>query len=106
MVRKRENRTDSDEAIIEYLKRRRQNLYVLLPPPLPPSEALRRLLDRFPRVSFILWSGEKLEHDAKRGDVDWLVPEVDLEQEERELDFYRDAKEIIRNIEVDNWGMR
>jgi len=32
------------------------------------------------------------------------VPEVDLEQEERELDFYRDAREIIRNIEVDGLG--
>ena len=104
LVRKRENRTDADEAIIEYVNKRRQNLYVLLPPPLPPSDALRTLLDRFPRLSFILWSGDQLEHDVNRGDVDWLMPEVDLEQEERELDSYRDAREIIRNIEVDGLG--
>jgi hypothetical protein len=106
LVRKRENRTETDEAMITYINARRQNLYVLLPPPLPPSEALSKLLDRFPRLSFILWSGEKLEHDVNRSDVDWLVPEVDLDREERELDSYRDARDIIRNIEVDSWGTR
>jgi hypothetical protein len=99
LVRKRENRTDGDEAIIAYLNRRNQNLYVLLPPPLPPQEALARLLNRFPRLSFILWSGETLDardlHDA----IDRLLPEVDLDQEERELDSYRGALEIIRNME-------
>ena len=41
-----------------------------------------------------------------RTDVDWLVPEVDLDREERELDSYRDASDIIRNIELDSWGTR
>jgi len=106
LVRKRENRTDADDAIIAYLNRRNQSLYVLLPPPLLPDEALGRLLNRFPRLSFILWSGEKLEDSDSHGDIDRLVPEVDLELEERELDSYRDAQAIIRNMEEEGWGRR
>jgi hypothetical protein len=100
LVRKRENRDDTDDAIIDYLNKRNQNLYVLLPPPLLPREALGKLLDRFPRLSFMLWSGETLGKDDGRSDVAWLMPEVDLELEERELDCYQDAREIIRNLEL------
>jgi len=96
-IRKDENRnqTESNDAIISDLRKRKPTRYVVLPPPLPTNEALQVLHDRFPKVTFILSTGDTLDPDESLSGVEWLTPALDLEREAREQENYRQAEEII-----------
>ena len=52
----------------------------------PAASAARRrglnqLLDRFPTITFILWSGGALDVDPRLTRVEWLTPPVDVDRE-------------------------
>lgn len=97
-IRRYDNVDDSDEEIIAELGERSPELYVVLPPPPPPDVPMKTLLQRFPKLTFILWTGETLESETNPDDVDCLMPELDLSLEERQEKHFRAAERIIRNM--------
>jgi hypothetical protein len=98
-VRQDENRpVEKDDTIVAELEGRTDPLYVVLPPPIPDNEALNELRNRFPRITFILGTGDELEPDDILQKVEWLMPPLDLDQERREYEHCRRALSIIRKM--------
>jgi hypothetical protein len=96
-VRNRENRPDdSDEVIIEDLKGRKAAFYVVIE--FADQESLDTLMSRFPKLTFILCTGDALPRDEGLHGVEWLTPPVDLKREHNELLAYVQAESIIRNM--------
>jgi hypothetical protein len=93
-IRQRENSNDSNETIIAKLKKLDPFSYVVIEG-LPDKESLDALLGRFPTVTFILWTGETLQRDESLRDVEWLTPELDLDEEEKQEKDFQDALVIL-----------
>ncbi len=97
--RKRRLKSRDDAAVIAWLKRQDADRYVVLPPPVPPGAAIATLLDTFPTVNFVIWTGRDLEIDPSLPRVDWLEPAVDPETEEKQYDDWDDSTQIIEEAE-------
>jgi hypothetical protein len=85
------------EAADRYLSRLTTPYFILLPPPVPDVAVLRMLQTKYPRVTFILHTGEEL----LPGGGDWparvvpLEPPVDLDQEQLAAEDYSRALDDI-----------
>ncbi len=97
--RKRRLKRKDDDEVIAWLESQGADRYVVLPPPVPPAATIATLLDRFPTVNFILWTGRGLNADPSRPRVDWLEPAVDPETEEKEFDDWDESVQIIEEAE-------
>jgi len=78
------------DVVDRYLSRLKTPLFIVLPPPVPDAAVLRVLQANYPRVTFILHSGEEL----LPGGGEWparvvpLEPAVDLDREQAEMEDY------------------
>jgi len=97
-MREREGEEGSDEEIIADLRDSEETYYAILPGPID-DDSLSRILDRFPKITFILWTGEVLEPDATLTRVDWLEPMLDLGKEQRAYKSCKAAKKILKRME-------
>jgi hypothetical protein len=98
-MRKRRNTPGAtNDEVISDLNADRPRWYAILPPPLPDAETLRDLMDRFPTVAFILWTGQTLVRDPALQDIVWLQPEVDVTREQQEHRAYREAEDILAEL--------
>ena len=86
-----------DQQVIERLNAGRPDTYVVLPGQLDDS-SIRTLVDRFSKLTFIIWPGEALEPDPSLVRVDWLEPPLDPEREEQQADHYERAREIVDSM--------
>lgn len=98
MRKRRNNPSATNDDVIAELNADRPRWYAILPPPIPDTEALHDLLDRFSTVTFILWTGRTLGRDATLDCVEWLEPEVDLAREQREHKAYRAAEDVLAEM--------
>ena len=73
--------------------------YVVIPPPPEPSD-LDLLLDRFPSINFVVWTGETLERDDTLTRVDWAEPPVDIDVELANRSDQSLALTTIKNKEI------
>jgi hypothetical protein len=87
-----------DEDIIAELRDDHPVWYAVLPPPAPDQEALDELLDLFPTVTFILWTGEELSVDPPLARVEWLKPPVNLAREKQARRDYRAATNVVDSM--------
>jgi hypothetical protein len=97
-MREREGEQGSDEDIIADLRDGEQSYYAVLPGPVD-DESLTQILGRFPKVTFILWTGPTLDRDAMLTHVDWLEPMLELDKEKRAYRSCRDAIKILKRME-------
>ncbi len=89
-----------EDEVIEELRDMSSSRYVILPDPKPDRTDLGKLLDLFPTINFVLWTGPRLERDPELDRVDWAEPEVDGEVEKREMKDYRASQGAIRRQEA------
>jgi hypothetical protein len=97
-MREKGGETGSDEEIIAALGESEETYYAMLPGPID-DDSLGRILDRFPKITFILWTGELLDPDANMTRVDWLEPKLDLDKEQRAYRSCKDAMKILQRME-------
>jgi hypothetical protein len=97
-MREKGREEGSDEEIIAALRDSEKTYYAVLPGPID-DESLGRILDRFPTITFILWTDEVLERDAMQTRVDWLEPMLDLDKEQRAYKSCKDAMKILQRME-------
>jgi hypothetical protein len=96
--RKSRNKRGSNEEIIAQLSKEPPGLnYIVVPPPLPLPDDVRRLIALFPKLKFIFWTGDLLERDVEFAEVEWLSPPLDLDMEERQYRSYYYAIQAIRS---------
>ncbi|MEQ1909608.1 MAG: toll/interleukin-1 receptor domain-containing protein [Vicinamibacterales bacterium] len=95
---KRASAARTNDEIVAQLKGQRAEWYAVLPPPMPDSEALSQLLDRFPTITFLLWTGEVLAPNGDLTRVEWLTPSVDVEREAKERADFDSAEAIIERM--------
>ncbi len=86
----------ADPQIVDRMTRAVARYYACLPA-VPDPKSLGVLIDTFPTVAFLLWTGEVLTRDPTQTRVEWLEP-IDLDREERESDHYASAQEIISRL--------
>jgi hypothetical protein len=96
-VRQREPSAGTNEAIVDRLARRSRTVFVVVPPPHPDRQELTAIQDRFPRLTFLLWTGDELDLDEDLP-VESLIPPVDLDREAREEEHCREARSILDRI--------
>ena len=85
-----------DDAIVELLAGEVPFLFVPLPAPVPDSDTLRQLRDWFPRVVFLLWTGETVTEVDCDVPAVVLMPPVDIAREQDEYFQWRNAVKAIR----------
>jgi hypothetical protein len=94
-----EGEIGSDEQIIEALSDVNSDVkrtyYAVLPPPVD-DESLTKIIDSFPAVTFILWTGELAERDETLTRVEWMEPMLDLGKERRAYRSYIAARRILK----------
>lgn len=85
------------EAVDRYLSRLTTPYFILLPPPAPDEQVLRALQNQYPRVTFILHTGEELStgNGAWPARVVPLEPPVDLDVEQAAAEDYNGALDDI-----------
>jgi len=98
-MRDKRGKKGSDEKIIADLRNGDQTYYALFCGPVD-NESLNEILDRFQKVTFILWTGELLERDETLTHVEWMEPVLDLNKEERAYERYLNACEILKRMEL------
>ena len=96
-IRQREHSTASNDDIVKLLSARKPAFYAVIPQ-LLDSQSLVELQSRFPKVTFIIWPGEALPTTEVLPEVEWLLPPVDLEREEREYQDWYEAGSILDNM--------
>ena len=94
-VRKDRPNLKDHQQVAADLAKRRAALYALLPSPLPDDEVLNAVMDEFPTITFILWTGERLNQAGPFSRVERLEPEVDLLREDKEERDWFEAKRLI-----------
>jgi len=89
--------TEEQKAdVIKHFDKHRFRNFVVLSTPHPSGSDLKQLMTRFPKLTFILWTGEEL-FNPEPDVVVCLKPAVILDEEEKQRDAYEAASEIIRN---------
>lgn len=73
--------------------------YVILPEPRPGHDDLVELMEMFPTINFVLWTGARLDKDPGLERVDWAEPAVDEVVEKMEMKDYNASKGSIRRQE-------
>jgi hypothetical protein len=91
-------RRQSDKQVIAQLAGQPAEWYAVLPPPMPDAGAIEELLNLFPTITFILWTGEALPGDRSLPRVEWLEPPVDLDRESKELGDLERAERILERM--------
>ncbi len=97
-ARRRSSGAKTNDQVVADLQKQRPEWYAVLPPPLPDDEALSQLLDKFPTITFLLWSGATLDVDPRLSRVEWLTPPVDVNREWAERTEYEAAENIIERM--------
>jgi hypothetical protein len=81
--------------VIKHFDKDKPRYFVVLTDPHPSGADLQKLMTRFPKLTFILWTGDKLL-DPEPEAVVCLKPEVNLAEEEKQREAYDAAMDIIR----------
>jgi len=89
---------DDNDTIVAALTRVTTPQFVILGPPLPDDRALGELRTRFPKLSFLLCTGDSLSVDAALTNVEWLQNGFSLEREEREHTRYKEAQKLVNPV--------
>ena len=97
-MREKEGEEGSNEDIIADLRDGEQSYYAVLPGPVD-DESINEILDRFPTLTFILWTGETLEQDEMLTRVDWIEPSLELQKEQLAYRSCKDAIKILKRME-------
>jgi hypothetical protein len=84
------------EDVIKYFDQGRPRYFVVLSSPYPSGPDLIQLMTRFPKLTFILWTGEELLNPQPES-VICLKPAVIVDEEEKQRRAYADAMDIIRS---------
>ena len=82
--------------VIKHFDKGKPRYFVVLPSPHPSGSDLKQLMTRFPKLTFILWTGEELL-DPEPEDVVCLKPAVILDEEDKQRGAYEAAMDIIRS---------
>ncbi len=82
--------------VIKHFNKGKPRYFVVLSPPHPLGSDLRQLMTRFPKLTFILWTGEDLL-DPEPETVVCLKPAVILDEEDKQRCAYEAAMDIIRS---------
>jgi hypothetical protein len=86
-----------NKDVIQKLKELPAVRYVVIPPPVPDGKDLVELVDRFPTVNFVLWTGRELNPDDNLSRVDWATPALGDGVEFRErIDYSASQATIAR----------
>jgi len=90
-----------NEEVIQKLKGLPPVRYVVIPPPVPDGEDLVELVDLFPTVNFVLWTGRELNPDDDLARVDWATPALGDGVELRQrIDYSASQATIARQENV------
>jgi hypothetical protein len=81
--------------VIKHFDKSKPRNFVVLSAPHPSGTDLKKLMTRFPKLTFILWTGEELL-DPEQEAVVCLKPAVILDEEEKQREAYEAAMDIIR----------
>lgn len=81
--------------VIKHFDKGKPRYFVVLSSPHPSGADLKELMTRFPKLTFILWTGEELL-DPEPEAVVCLKPAVILDEEEKQREAYEVAMDIIR----------
>ena len=87
---------EPQEDIVDVINQIDATRYVIISPPLPADADLVTLLDRFRTINFVLWTGRSLDVDESLSRVDWAVPPVDEDLEQRTLLDFSQSLTTIR----------
>lgn len=87
----------TDAAIVQHMRGASPRWYAILPG-VPDPASLDTLIDTFPAVTFVLWTGDVLARDARHTRVEWLEPGIDVARESTEFDHYAAAEDIIAKL--------
>lgn len=82
--------------VINYFDRGRPRYFVVLSSPYPSGPDLTQLISLFPKLTFILWTGEELLN-PQPDVVICLKPALILDEEEKQRGAYETAMDIIRS---------
>jgi len=82
--------------VIKHYNKGRFRYFVVLSPPHPLGSDLKQLMTRFPKLTFVLWTGEELLNPEPEAVV-CLKPAVILDEEDKQRDAYEAAMDIIRS---------
>lgn len=84
------------QRIIDHLRERSMHRYVVLPPPVPDGDCVRALVERFPKLTFLLGTGPELER-VSGVEAEWLSPPLDVKREAMAFSDHGDASDLIES---------
>jgi TIR domain len=96
-IRQRDNSSEPNDAIIKVLCERKPAFYVVIGE-LLDQQSIDDLQKLFPKVTFIIWAGEKLPAPEVLPEVEWLMPPVDVDREQKEHQDWYEAESILKNM--------
>jgi hypothetical protein len=87
----------TDAQIVAEMENSEPRWYAVLPAAID-STSLGSLIDMFPSVAFVLWTGEHLVRHDSLARVQWLEPPVDVQREAAAFQSSTAADEIIQKL--------
>jgi hypothetical protein len=86
---------EQEADVIAHFKKGKLRYFVVLSAPHPLGVKLRKLMTDFPKLTFILWTGQELL-DPEPEAVVCLKPALNLDEEEKQQEDYETAMDMIR----------